>query len=179
VQQNKDRPALNVTNPEVLDCLAAYLMEKDPGTAHALHSTCRAAAAAVQNAMTSLSVVGRHADLAHTALAFPGLSSLKYTQCAVVVQVCAANWCQTALVSEHVWRANELSVCMSGICANELSVCMSGICANELSVCMSGICSNVLSVCMSGICSNELRGAVCSHCLRWTVVFSCSTPCAA
>lgn len=87
VQHNQHRPALTVTNPEVLDCLAAHLVQQDAHTAHALHGTCRAAAAAVQDAMTSLSVTGRHADLAHTALAFPGLSDLKYTQCAVLVEV--------------------------------------------------------------------------------------------
>ena len=67
--------------------MAAHLVKHDAQTAHALHCTCRAAAAAVQDAMTSLSVTGRHADLAHTALAFPGLSDLKYTQCAVLVEV--------------------------------------------------------------------------------------------
>lgn len=88
LQHNRDKPALTLTTPEVLECLATHLIKHDPTTAHALHCTSRAAAAAVQDAMTSLSVTGRHADLAHTALAFPGLSNLKYTQCAVLVEVC-------------------------------------------------------------------------------------------
>jgi hypothetical protein len=87
MQHNRDRPTLTVTDPEVLDCLAAYLVKNEPEIAQALHCTCRAAAAAVQDATTSISVRGRHADLAHTALAFPGLTSLKYTQCVVLVEV--------------------------------------------------------------------------------------------
>jgi hypothetical protein len=87
MQRNRDRPALTVTDPEALDCLAPYLVNNEPGIAHALHCTCRAAAAAVQDAMTSISVQGRHAELVHTALVFPGLTSLKYTQCAVLDEV--------------------------------------------------------------------------------------------
>jgi hypothetical protein len=87
MQHDQERPALTVTDTGVLDCLAAYVVKNEPEIAQALHCTCRAAAAAVQDAMTSISVRGRHADLAHTAFAFPGLTSLKYTQCAVLVEV--------------------------------------------------------------------------------------------
>lgn len=77
-----------VTDPRVLHCLAEHLLIHEPKSAHALHLTCRAAASAVQQAVSKLSVVGQPVDIVHAVEAFSGLTQLRCTQCALTCQVC-------------------------------------------------------------------------------------------
>lgn len=88
LQEGKGASSTAVTDPQVLHCLAEYLLDHEPGSAHALQQTCRAAASAVQQAVSTLSVVAQHVDIVHAVHTFSGLSQLKCTQCALTCQVC-------------------------------------------------------------------------------------------
>eukprot|EP00892_Ulva_mutabilis_P000653 jgi/Ulvmu1/10589/UM065_0043.1 len=84
--EGRDASSRVLTDPQVLHCLAEYLLRNDPVSAHSLHQTCRAAASAVQQAVSSLSVVAQHVDVVHAVHTFSALSHLRCTQCALTCQ---------------------------------------------------------------------------------------------
>lgn len=88
LQEGRSMTSTAFTDPQVLHCLADYLLHHEPASAHALHQTCRAAASAVQQAVSALSVVAQHVDIVHSVHTFSGLSQLKCTQCSLTCQVC-------------------------------------------------------------------------------------------
>lgn len=87
VQEGRGASPAAVADPRVLHCLAEHLLRHDPKSAQALHLTCRAAANAVQQAVSKLAVSSQHVDIVHTVQAFCGLTQLKCTQCAIASQV--------------------------------------------------------------------------------------------
>ena len=74
-------------HPCVLNALAAHLLQHAPTAAAALHLTCRAAAAAVKDATTSLTIRSKRVDFMAMSHNFRALEVARLSQCDVACDV--------------------------------------------------------------------------------------------
>lgn len=89
MQAQRRRAPSEVTNPQVLDCLAVYLLTHCPHEARALHLTCRAAAFAIRAAVQAFNLRGKAVDLAAVHHNFAALTQIELRQCCVDSSVCS------------------------------------------------------------------------------------------